>query len=102
LKRGKWQATTLVTILRMAKIRSNMHTCQYAGSVPSYHNQGKRWWSHYHSLGSYQQVPFQVSQKRGSELALHTSGLDCNWLKATIVKKVIVFSVFVKLGIRGD
>jgi len=51
---------------------------------------------------TYQQVPLQVSQKRGGELALHTSGSDCNWLKATIVKKVIVFSVFVKLGIRVD
>ena len=39
LKRGKWQAGTLVNALRVAKIRSNLHTGQYASSVPSDHGQ---------------------------------------------------------------
>ena len=38
LKRGKWQAGTLVNALKMVKIRS-MHTGQYAGSAPSDHSQ---------------------------------------------------------------
>jgi len=37
LKRGKWWAGTLVNALRVAKIRSNLHTGQYAGGVPSDH-----------------------------------------------------------------
>jgi len=39
LKRGKWRARTLVNALRVAKIRSNLHTGQYASSVPSDHGQ---------------------------------------------------------------
>ena len=39
LKRGKWRAGTLVNALRVAKIRSNLHTGQYAGGVPSDHGQ---------------------------------------------------------------
>ena len=33
LKRGKWRAGTLVNALKMAKIRPNLHTGQYASSV---------------------------------------------------------------------
>jgi len=34
LKKDKWQATTLFNTLRMAKIRSHIHTGQYPGSIP--------------------------------------------------------------------
>ena len=37
--RDKWPAGTLVSALRVAKIRSNLHTGQYAGEVPSDHGQ---------------------------------------------------------------
>ena len=33
----------------------------------------------------------KTAQEGGSGLAIHTSGLDCNWLKIVIVKDVIVF-----------
>jgi len=39
LKRGKWRAGTLVNALRVAEVRSNLHTGQYAGGVPSDHGQ---------------------------------------------------------------
>ena len=39
LRRGKWRAGTLVNALRVAKIRSNLHTGQYASGVPSDHGQ---------------------------------------------------------------
>ena len=39
LTRGKWRAGTLVNALRVAKIRSNLHTGQYASGVPSDHGQ---------------------------------------------------------------
>jgi len=39
LKKGKRWAGTLVNALRVAKIRSNLYTGQYAGSVPSDHGQ---------------------------------------------------------------
>ena len=39
MKKGKCQAGTLVNELSVAKIRSNLHTGQYAGDVPSDHGQ---------------------------------------------------------------
>ena len=39
LKRGKWRAGKLGNALRVAKIKSNLHTGQYASSVPSDHGQ---------------------------------------------------------------
>jgi len=39
LKRGKLRAGTLVNALRVAKIRSNLHTGQYASGVHSDHGQ---------------------------------------------------------------
>jgi len=39
LKRGKWQAATLANTLRMVKIRSNLQTSEYAGSIPSDYRQ---------------------------------------------------------------
>jgi len=41
LKKGKWRAATLINILRMAKIRSVLHTAQCASNVPSDHSQGQ-------------------------------------------------------------
>jgi len=38
---------------RTGKIRSNLHTDQYAGSVSPDHSKGQRcWWSNWRSLGS--------------------------------------------------
>jgi len=102
LKRGKWWAGTLVNALRVAKIRSNLHTGEYAGGVPSDHCQRQ---------ALVEPLPFpgvawnvnkflcKTAQEGGSGLAVHTSGFDCNWLKIVIVKKVIVFLAFVSLSI---
>ena len=62
----------------------------------------KRWWSHSCSLGSpdISTTFFARQLKKGSGLDIHTSGFDCNWLKAIIVKEVIVFSAFVGLSIN--
>jgi len=60
----------------------------------------RRWWSHCRSLASLkcQRVSLQDSSRRGSGLAIHTSGFDCNWLKVVIVEKVIVFPVSSELS----
>ena len=50
LKRGKWQAATLVNTQRMAD-----QTCTQASMLAAFlltTARDKRWWSHYHSLGS--------------------------------------------------
>ena len=102
LKRGKWLAGTLVNALRVAKIRSNMHTGQNAGSVPSDHGQrqalveplllsGVAW--------NVNEFLSETAQEGRNGLAVHTSGFDCNWLKVVLVKKVIVFLAFVSHSI---
>ena len=104
LKRGKWWAGTLVNALRVANIRSNLHTGQYASGVPSDHGQrqalveplslpGVAW--------NVNKFLCETAQEGDSGLAIHTSGFDCNWLKVIIVKKlkVIVFLAFVGLSI---
>jgi len=60
---------------------------------------GKTRRGHCRSLGSPDKFLCTAALKRGSGLAMHTSGFDCNWLKVIIVKKVIVFSGFVGLSI---
>ena len=102
VKRGMWRAGTLVSALRVAKIRSNLHTGQYASGVPSDHGQRQALveplslpgvtWNHNKFL-------FETAQEGGSGLAIHTSGFDCNWLKVIIVKKIIGFPAFVGLSI---
>jgi len=102
LKRGKWRAGTLVNALRVAKIRSNLHTGQYANGVPSDHGQrqalveplslpGVAW--------NVNKFLCETAQEGGSGLTIHTSSFHCNWLKVIIVKKVIVFPAFVGLSI---
>ena len=102
VKRGKWRAGTLVNALRVAKIRSNLHTGQYAGGVPSDHGQrqalveplslpGVAW--------NVNEFLCKTAQEGGSGLVVHISGFDCNWLEVIIVKKVIVFPAFVGFSI---
>ena len=81
LKRGNWRAGTLVNALRVVKIRSNSHTGQYAGGVPSDHGQrqalveplslpGVAW--------NVNEFLCKTAQEAGSGRAVHTSGFDCN------------------------
>ena len=98
LKRCKWRTTTtLVNTLRMPK---SDHPCKQANMLAAFPltiAKYKRWWSHCHFLGlpdisaSY----FARQLKKGAvDFAIHTSGFDCNWLKAIIVK-LIIFLAFV-------
>jgi len=36
----------------------------------------------------------KAAHKRGGVLAIHTIGFNCNWLKAVVIKEVIVFCHF--------
>ena len=102
LKRGKWQAGTLVNALRVAKVRSSLHIGQYAGGVPSDHGQRQALvepLSLARVAWNVNEFLCETAQEGGSGLAIHTSGFDCNWLKVVIVKKVIVFPAFVGLSI---
>jgi len=47
----------------------------------------KRWWGHL----AYSINKLKAAQTRGSGLAIHTCGFNCNWSKVVIVKEVIVF-----------
>ena len=89
LKRSKWWAGTLVNALRVAKIRSNLHTGQYAGGVPCDHGQRQALVEPLSLPGvtpKCQRVSVQDSSRRGQWTCVHTSGFDCNWLKVIIVK----------------
>jgi len=64
----------------------------------------RRWWSHCHFLGSPEMSTsfFARQLKKGAVDLQYTpvvTGFDCNWLKAVIVEKVIVFPAFVGLSI---
>jgi len=77
------------------KIRSNLHTGQYPGTVTSDHSQGQ-------ALVEPLSLPevtrhinkflCEAAQIRGGGLIIHTSGFNCNWLKVVNVKEVITFS----------
>ena len=62
------------------------------------------WWSHWHSLGSpdtstsFFERPLK---KKGSGLAIHTSGLNCHWLKMAIALEVMIFLAFCDLSFCG-
>jgi len=97
-----WRWLKADNALKMAKIRSNLHTGQYAGSVPFYHGQrqalveplslpGVAW--------NVNKFLWRTAQEGGSGLAINTSGFDCNWLKVVLVKKVIAFPAFISLSI---
>jgi len=69
----------------MGKIRSNLHTGQYASSVPSDHSHGQvlveslslpgiTWHDDVNKLSC------KTAQKRASGLAVHTSGINRIWL----------------------
>jgi len=82
----------------MAKIRSNLDTGQYAGSVPSDHGQRQALVEPLLLSGVTRNVNkflCKTTPDGSSGLAIHTCGFDCNWLKVIIVKKVIVFPAFV-------
>jgi len=89
----------------MAKIRSNLHTGQYIGNVPSDHGRRQAIVEPVSLPGVARYVNeflCKTAQERGSRLAIHTtSGFDCNchWLKVIIVKEVIVFPAFVGLSV---
>ena len=61
----------------------------------------RHWWSHCRFLGWPEMSTsfFARQLKKGAVDLPYTSGIDCNWLKVAIVKKVIVFSAFVGLSI---
>ena len=102
LKGSKWRSGILVNALRVAKIRSKLHTDQYAGGVPSDHGQRKALMEPLLLLGvalNVNEFLCETAQEGDSGLAVHTSAFDCNWLKVVIVKKVIVFPAFVGLSI---
>ena len=43
----------------------------------------------------------KTTQKRGSGLAVHTSGLNCHWLKVVIALEVMIFLAFCGLSFCG-
>jgi len=91
----------LGSMLRMTKSKSNLHTGQFAGSVPFDHSQGQALVEQLSPPGSTRHINkflCEATQKRGGGLAIHASGFYCDWLKVVIVKEVI-FLVFCSLSL---
>ena len=84
-----WHAVILASTLGIAKIRSNLHASQYAGSSSSDQSQGQTLVEPLLLPGvtRHQQVSLQNNSKKDRVLAIHPSGFNYNWLKAAIVKK---------------
>ena len=87
----------------MVKVRSSLHTGQYADGVPSDHGQRQALVEPLSLPGAACNVDVNEflceTAQGGSGLTVHTSGFDCNWLKVVIVKKVTVFLAYVGLSI---
>jgi len=86
-------AIILVSMLG-TKIRSNLHKCQYASSLPSDHSQGQAQWKHFCSLVSPDILTsffVRPLAKGVVDSPSHTSGFNCYWLKVVMAEEVIVF-----------
>ena len=90
---------------RTCKVRSNSHTGQYAGSISPDHSQGQ---TLVEPLAFPPRVTRHINkflrmttQKRGSGLAIHTSGLNCHWLLVVIALEVMIFLAFCGLSFCG-
>jgi len=89
---------------RTGKIRSNFHTGQYAGSISTGHSQGQ-------TLVEPLVIPEvarhikkflrKTTPKRVSGFDIHTSGLNCHWLKVVIALEVMIFLAFCDLSFCG-
>jgi len=82
---------------RTGKITSNLHTGQYAGSISPGHSQGQTLVEPLVLPGIARHINKffrKTTQKRGSGLAIHTSGLNCHWLKVVISLEVMIFLAF--------
>jgi len=89
---------------RTGKIRSNLHTGQYAGSISPGRSQGQMLVEPLALPGVARHINKflrKTTQKRGSGLAIHTSGLNCHWLKVVIALEVMVFLAFCGLSFCG-
>ena len=89
---------------RTCKIRSNLHTGQYAGSISPGHSQGQTLVEPLALPGVARHINNflrKTTQERGSGLAIHTSGLNCHWLKVANALEVMIFMAFCSLSFCG-
>ena len=89
---------------RTGKIRSHLHSSQYAGSISPGHSQGQTLVEPLVLPGITRHINKflrKTTQKRGSGLAIHTSGLNCHWLKVVIALEVMIFLAFCDLSFCG-
>jgi len=98
-------STLKATRKRTGKIRSNLHTGQYAGSISPDHSQGQTLVEPLalSVVARYiNKFLYKTTQKRGNcEVAIHTSGLTCHWLKVVIALEVLIFLAFCGLSFCG-
>ena len=90
-------STLKATRKRTGKIRSSLHTGQYAGSFSPDHSQGQTLVESLALPGVTRRVNkflCKTTQKRGSGLAIHISGLNCHWLKVVLALEVMIFLAF--------
>jgi len=89
---------------RTGKIRSKLHTGQYAGNISPGHSQGQTLVEPLVLPGVARLINKflrKTTQNRGSGLAIHTSGLNCHWLKVVIALEVMIFLAFCNLSFCG-
>ena len=86
---------------RTRKVRSISHTGQYAGSISPDHSQGQTLVKPLALPGITRHINkflCNTTQKRGSGLDIHTSGLNCHWLQVEIALEVMIFLAFYDLS----
>jgi len=86
---------------RTGKIRSNLHTGQYADSISPGHSQGQTLVEPLVLPGVVRHINKflrKTTQKRSSGHAIHTSGFNCHWLKVVIPLEVMIFLAFCGLS----
>ena len=97
-------STSKVARKRIGKIRSNLHTGQYAGSIFPGHSQGQTLVEPLALPGVARHINKflrKTTQKRGSGLAIHTNGLNYHWLEVVIALEVKIFLAFWGLSFCG-
>jgi len=81
-----------------------LHTGQYVGSISLGHSQGQTLVEPLVIPGVTRHINKflrKITQKGGSGLAIHTSGLNCHWLKVVIALEVMILLAFCDLSFCG-
>jgi len=88
-------STSKVARKKQVKLDQTCTQANILAAFPLATARDRRWWSHWRSLSADTSTSFFVwPLKRGGGRAIHTSGLNCHWLKVVIALEVVIFLAF--------